>query len=388
MKSKAPTPEELRLPCLRLEQSPGRVLYSFAVDGKTVSSFASITRIHRDHEEQVRGYQRPEVISHIAEIRNYLESERPMIPNAVVLAFDSSVRFEPDRRAKPNGTTPGTIVIPMAKQEADEKPGFVVDGQQRLAAVREANVSSFPLFVTAFITDDLSEQTEQFILVNSTKPLPKGLIYELLPTTDAPLPKLLHRRRYPAQILERLNLDHDSPLHRMIKTPTTPDGFVNHNAILKMIEQSLSDGALYRIRRGERRAAVTLPPMVELLKRYWSAVRDTFPQAWGLPPKKSRLMHGAGIVAMGLLMDTISDRYRDTLLPTRDVFRTELIPLEAVCRWTDGIWYFGPGQQRKWSEIQNTSKDIQLLADHLLLMYQNLVSAPLAASARSILPSV
>ena len=31
------------------------------------------------------------------------------------------------------------------------------------------------------------EQTEQFILVNSTKPLPKGLIYELLPGTEATL---------------------------------------------------------------------------------------------------------------------------------------------------------------------------------------------------------
>jgi DGQHR domain-containing protein len=370
--TKDTTEHELRLPCLRLEQSPGRLLYSFAVDGKIVSTFASITRIHRDHEERVHGYQRPEVISHIAEIRNYLESERPMIPNAVVLAFDSRVRFEPDRRAHSNGTTPGTLVIPVAKGEAEEKAGFVVDGQQRLAAVREANVSRFPLFVTAFITDDLSEQTEQFILVNSTKPLPKGLIYELLPTTDAPLPKLLHRRRYPAQILERLNLDFDSPFYKLIKTPTTPDGFVNHNAILKMIEQSLSDGALYRIRRDERKSSASLPPMVDLLKRYWAAVREVFPDAWGVPPKRSRLMHGAGIVAMGLLMDTISDRFRHTVLPSPDVFRTELRAIESVCRWTDGTWYFGPGQQRRWSEIQNTSKDIQLLADHLLLMYRNL----------------
>ena len=38
---------------------------------------------------------------------------------------------------------------------------------------------------------------------------------------------------------------------------------------------------------------------------YWSAVRDTFPEAWGKPPTESRLMHSAGIRAMGALMDQI-----------------------------------------------------------------------------------
>jgi hypothetical protein len=84
-------------------------------------------------------------------------------------------------------------------------------------------------------------------------------------------------------------------------------------------------------------------------------------------------MHGAGIIAMGLLMDTIADRFREEQQATPAVFREQLQPLQAICRWTDGIWYFGPGQQRKWSEIQNTSKDIQLLSDHLLMMYRNLV---------------
>ena len=39
----------------------------------------------------------------------------------------------------------------------------------------------FPIAVNAFFVADAHEQKEQFILVNSTKPLPKGLLYELLP---------------------------------------------------------------------------------------------------------------------------------------------------------------------------------------------------------------
>src|SRR6185437_3527099 len=104
----------LRLPALEIQQGPNRVLYSFAVDGKQLSTFATISRIHRHSNEQLGGYQRPEVISHIAEIRRYLESPDPMIPNAVVVAFDERVMFEPIEQvsAAPSYIRPGAIIIP------------------------------------------------------------------------------------------------------------------------------------------------------------------------------------------------------------------------------------------------------------------------------------
>ena len=84
-------------------------------------------------------------------------------------------------------------------------------------------------------------------------------------------------------------------------------------------------------------------------------------------------MHGAGIVSLGFTMDAIAERYRHLGVPSREQFDADLTPLRAVCRWTDGYWHFGPGQQRKWNEIQNTSKDIQLLANYLLYQYKALV---------------
>ena len=80
-------------------------------------------------------------------------------------------------------------MIPVDPESPDEdKPGWVVDGQQRTAAIREARSRAFPICVTAFITDSDADQRSQFILVNSTKPLPKGLIHELLPTTSEHCP--------------------------------------------------------------------------------------------------------------------------------------------------------------------------------------------------------
>lgn len=371
--------DELRLPALEVRQGNNRLLYSFAIDGKRVPDFASVSRIQRDDKQTVSGYQRPEVMKHITGIREYLESESPTIPNAVVLAFDSRVRFEP-MVGQPDPylySRWGTLVIPCNPDHPEFiRPGFVVDGQQRLAAIRDAKIDSFPICVTAFVTDDVKEQTEQFILVNSTKPLPKGLVYELLPKTEAILPGLLQKRRYPSFLLDRLNRDDDSPFKGLIQTPTNATreekgvllGVINFNAILKMIENSLSDGVLHWA-CPVGCTTDDAEEMLEVLKDFWYAVKESFPDAWGKSPKKSRLMHGAGIVAMGVLMDTISERYRSSGRPTYEQYFEDLSAIKDMCRWTDGFWDFGGDGQRKWNTIQNTHTDIQRLVMHLVKLY-------------------
>jgi DGQHR domain-containing protein len=363
----------MRVPAIEVRQGK-RTLYTLAIDGKTIADIATVSRIKRSEDGTLAGYQRPEVLSHISEIRNYIESDAPMIPNAVVIAFDSRVTFVAAKGPETRYSRVGELAIPIDPAWAPEKrPGFVVDGQQRLAAVREAQVDSFPICVSAFITDDISEQTEQFILVNSTKPLPKGLIYELLPSTEASLPSLLARRRLPAALVTRLNRDETSPLKAMIQTATNPTGVIKDNSILKMLENSLSDGVLYRIHQGMGDDS-DLEPMLGVLFAFWSAVHEVFEPEWGLPPKRCRLLHGAGVQCLGFVMDAISDRYRSAKgFPSKTHFVRDLMPLAQVCRWSEGHWDFGPGQQRKWNEIQNTSKDIQLLSNYLLLQYKGLV---------------
>ena len=137
----------LRLPALEVRQGDDRILYSFAVDGKQLPRFAAVSRIHRDGDAEIEGYQRPEVLAHIAAIRRYIESDAPMIPNALVVAFDKRVRFEPLTGVSGTGyARPGTLLIPADEHAADEdKPGWIVDGQQRSAAIRDARIESFPV---------------------------------------------------------------------------------------------------------------------------------------------------------------------------------------------------------------------------------------------------
>jgi len=357
------------VPAIEIVQGRGRKVFAFPVDGKLLPRFASVTRIARTESEGVTGYQRPEVLSHISQIRKYLESDDPMLPNAIVVAFDRSVSFKPVSSAvsAQHGRL-GALHIPLVP-EGEATPGLIVDGQQRSAALREAEVKRFPVFVVGFIAEDEAEQREQFLLVNSTKPLPKGLLYELLPSIDAPLPEALARRRFPATLLERLNHDTDSPLRGMISTPTAPKGLVKDNSILRMLENSLTDGALFRFRTGCGEGG-DVESMLGILKNYWKAVREAFPNAWGVPPKRSRLMHGAGIVSLGFLMDAIADHHRRSSVPTVRQFVSGLSRIADDCRWTDGFWDFGAGRHIKWNDLQNTSAHIQMLTDYLLSSYR------------------
>ena len=364
-----PKPRSLRVPALEICQGNKRKLYSFAVDGKQLHEFCAISRVTRHEGEGLNGYQRPEVVSHITQIREYLESENPMLPNAIVVAFDDSVSFRSSAR-NGNRDAPfsraGVLEIPIQEGIADaDKPGWIVDGQQRAAALRDARIEGFPVCVVGFVTDGLEEQRQQFILVNATKPLPKGLIYELLPSTDGKLPLALQKRRHPALLSERMNFDEESPLQGMIRTPTNGSGVIADNSILKMIENSLSDGVLYLYD--------DIEDQLNVLNQFWSAVKTVFPEAWGELPRKSRLMHGAGFISMGFLMDTIADRHRRERELTSRVFQKDIEPLRDVCRWTEGHWEFGEDNRLKWNELQNVPRHIQLLSNYLLIQYREKV---------------
>ncbi len=362
---------ELRLPALEIRQGKRR-LYQFGVDGKRLADISTVSRIHRDEGGQIGGYQRPEVLRHVSAIREYLESPEALMPNAIVIAFDSRVRFEAATDVKVTaGCAAGSIVIPACEPGSHDAPGWVVDGQQRVAALRDAHLDSFPVPVVAFITDDLREQRAQFILVNNTKPLPKGLIHELLPDTEGHLPLVLLRKRYPSKLLSLLNLLPDSPMVGAIKTPTMPEGRIRDNSVLKMIENSITNGALYRYRDAQTGEGDT-SRMLQVLWNFWGAVAETWPEAWASPPRKSRLTHGVGIVALGYVMDEITEVCATGLeVLTKETYAAHLDPLVEICAWTRGQWDFGLREHRPWNELQVTPKDIDKLADLLLRTYRS-----------------
>jgi DGQHR domain-containing protein len=352
----------LNYSAIQASQSPEHTVLTFAAKASDVLKFASIDRIGRDANGILNGFQRHQIASHINEIKDYLENDDAVLPNPIVVAFISGVAVEP----LDGGVS--RIKIDVSKGP----PGLVVDGQQRLAALTQLPTKDFEVFVSALICTGEEELRRQFVLINNTRPLPKSLIYELLPTVDGLPPRLSHRSRA-AHLTARLNYDERSSLRGFIRQHTNPAGVVRDTAIQRVIMNSLSDGIMRELIRrdcGEEKCFL-------LISEFYRAVQLVFPEAWsGHTPKTSRLVHGAGIVALGYVMEVLA--LLDAAQTTEE-FARGLSSLQGETAWTSGEWDFGNEDKRHWKAVQNVNRDIVMLAQHLI----TIVRADIKARRRS-----
>jgi DGQHR domain-containing protein len=323
---------------------------SFAARASELQRFAAIERVGRDEIGTLSGFQRPQIAGHIREIKDYLEKPEAILPNPIVVAFTRGITVE---KEEDGGSCRVRIDV------SNGPMGLVVDGQQRLSALTQIDGKDFQVFVSAVMCADDTELRRQFILINNTRPLPKSLIYELLPTVDK-LPRRLSDRSLAAELTARLNYDPASSLKGLIYQHTNPGGFVRDTAIQKVIINSLVDGVMRElIRQPDGRDRC-----FELISEFYRAVQDVFRAEWrGHTPKTSRLVHGAGIVALGYVMEVLAliDGARRW-----EEFAKGLGCLDGRTAWTSGEWEFGNGDHRHWRAIQNVNRDIVTLAQYLI----------------------
>jgi len=365
---------EIVVRALHTTQGAGLDVYAFFIRGADIVRLADISRIGRDESETLKGFQRPEIRSHVKGIVDYLNQGNVLFPNAIILAMSPEVRFAASRGTKPAGdegiAQSGTLTIPVYGE--GQRVAWIVDGQQRSLALAQAENRGIAVPVVGFVSDSLEVQREQFILVNKAKPLPTRLINELLPETRGVLlPRELSARKVPAELCGLLNRDPASPFYKLIRRPS--DGASEHKAVITdtavmaVIRNSMNNplGALatFRVSSNGREGAY-LEGMYSLLVTFWSAVKAVFPEAWGRDPRHSRLMHSAGIEAMGVLMDRIYAR----IATNEDVkaVQRELERVAPSCRWTRGTW---DSLGVAWNEIQNTPRDIKRLQTALVQAY-------------------
>jgi DGQHR domain-containing protein len=369
--ARAQTPH-LERPALRIDQNPALPLYLLSLTARELTTIAGVSRISRTERGFLLGYQRGEVRSHINEIIEYLNGDGALLPNSIILAFGPAVTFRQSGPPEsPGGVSVGIVSIPLPARDGD-KPGWIVDGQQRATALLESKRADWPVPVNAFITGAAEVQRDQFFRVNNTKPLPKGLITELLPEVDSPLPRKLAARRIPSLLSERLNWENTSPFRSLIRRATTPTEArrvapIADLSIILMLEESLTkpSGCLFRyhnLTTGE----IDADEAWRVLVAYWSAVRETFPDAWGIPPSQSRLMHGTGIRAMGRLMDRMMAGFHAQESGLKALLRDELRKVAPVCRWTSGRW---EELTLEWDEVQNIPRHLGLLSEFLVHTY-------------------
>lgn len=349
-----------RFKAIRAKQAAGHDVFSFAATPEQVLSFSEIERIGRTEDGQLRGFQRHQVASHIKEIRDYLSREDALLPNAVIVAFIDGVKVK----------DLGGGIVSVEINTKNKKPGFVVDGQQRLTAL--AGISSkpdFQVFVSALICKDYNELRQQFVLINNTRPLPKTLIYELLPTVEG-LPERFTSRKFSARVVDRLNYQEGSSLYGEVRQHTNPKGVISDTAMQRLVMNSTSDGAIRDFIKEEDFEELS----ISLIDEFFKAVVEVFRPEWvGMTPKTSRLRHGAGIVAMGFVMEML---YSTEGARTKDDFVPGLQLLKPFTAWTSGTWELSSNDTRPWNGIQNTPSDIDLLANCLVRTLKRVLRRP------------
>ncbi|MNP29250.1 hypothetical protein D3C76_1222650 [compost metagenome] len=180
----------------------------------------------------------------------------------------------------------------------------------------------------------------------------------MLPTVDG-LPDRFTKRKFAARIVDLLNFLPNSSLFCEVRQHTNPRGVLSDTAMQKLVMNSASDGAIQTFMKYDDFEARS----VELINNFFHAVRSVFRSEWeGLAPRNSRLKHGAGLVALGFVMEEL---YAKQGTADKDDFVEGLRLLKPHTAWTSGEWRFSDRDRRPWNGVQNTPSDISLLTEYL-----------------------
>jgi DGQHR domain-containing protein len=359
---------------LQVTQRSGKVIYLLSLKASDLLAISGISRVNRDDVGKLIGYQRAEVKQHVKEIADYLSTEDMLLAHPLILSFNSDIRFVSSRGQKSSDglASAGMLEIPLPIPGA-EKPAWIVDGQQRALAIEMLKDKEFAVPICAFVSDSIQVQRDQFLRINNSKPLPRGLVAELLPEVDSPLPPKLAVKKIPSALCELLNSDEKSPFYGLIKRPSRQgqrhkNEVITDTVIIRMIEESLTQpsGCLFPY-RNIATGDYNQTAIWSVLQIYWTAIKIVFPKAWGRSPASSRLMHGVGIRAMGKLMDRIMSTIDPSDPQASAIVVTELEIVAPHCRWTDGTWEELGGIA--WNLLQNVHKHQAMLSNFLIRVY-------------------
>ena len=279
------------------------IIYSFFIPGEDILKIADIQRVERAKDGELKGFQRRGIQTHVKSIREYLNKTDIIFLHAITLSFSSDITFKQSRGPSPEGvdskSIPGILSIPVF--EEGRKCALIIDGQQRTLALSESDNKDILVPVVGFVTDNVNTQREQFLLLNKGRPLESRLLNEIIAETDVVLPRQLAKRKVPSRLCDALDRTPNSPFYGIISRYSDQKdkksaAVVRDTAIQNMINQSFSNplGALYNF-KGSTTQPADLKAMYDSLVSFWSIVKEVFPDAWGKDPRKSRLMHSAGI---------------------------------------------------------------------------------------------
>lgn len=336
-------PVEFSVSAIQIRQPIGEFLIA-SIPSKLLCDIAyfDVRRMLKERDiETYLGIQRPLNQSRVDELRSYVGTIDACFPTAVILAVDSrSAEFNSatNRLTLRNDPNPDTGFDPIYYRNIAK----VLDGQHRIAGLMEYPKDDFEVNVSIFVDIDIEDQAYIFSTVNlaQTK-VNRSLAYDLSELTKTPSPqKTCHNI---AVALDQLA---SSPLHHRIKrlgtaTPGRSIELLTQATFVEALMPFISSAPTVDrdvLKRGNRLAAPTsaeidknpLRPffvsgedlkIADVLFRYFSAVRDRWPDAWNTDEKGLILNRTNGFRALMRVLKPICKILKPHVkLPSKEDF--------------------------------------------------------------------
>lgn len=289
----------IKVPAIRVVQPIGD-FFSAVISAEDLMkiSYADMRRIEGDLDRYV-GIQRKLDPGRVEEISKFVRSRDATFPTSIVVAVPGSCASY-DERLKTLTLKAG--VDDTGKLIPLEEVAKILDGQHRVEGLRAAVPDTFDVPISVFIDADIADQAYVFATVNlaQTK-VNKSLVYDLLDYANARSPqKSAH------EIAVALDKFKGGPFYQMIKrlgtaTPGRQPGretlaqatFVG--SLLPFITRAAEDDR-FALAKGRKVRAGEWPyektpfrplwveerdnEIAQILVNYFSAVAETWPDAW------------------------------------------------------------------------------------------------------------
>lgn len=247
----------LKVKAIKVDQANG-AFYLFSLKA---SDLFNLTQINQRVEGREEGYQRVLSPGRVKSVSRYIASGGA-IPGSIIVSFD---KMDYDEQT-------GTL-----KFNADDTPGWVIDGQHRLAGAYEASKAGpdVDLAVAAFEGTSDEDQIELFITINrEAKNVSSSLYLDLL--------KKLPKKKTEKETLEEritdiaraLNGDENSPFfQRIIFTKTARAGEVGLTNFARVMRPLFN-------KSGGTLSPYTQTEQVKVIDNYFKALQTCFPKSW------------------------------------------------------------------------------------------------------------
>jgi DGQHR domain-containing protein len=252
--------ENIRVPYIGVDQGD-YFLYCFVINSKDLREISYVSTRKPIGNQ---GYQRHFSLKRLRDVGAYISKPKSTFPNSIVAYLDADAVS-----IHPSSANPKYGEIDIRRQE---NVAWIIDGQHRLYGFEYSQGKEFDLIVAGYVGLSIPDQASIFRVINSEqKGVSPSLIFDLIDLTkDA---EFYDTRAH--EIVKALNEDENSPWYSQIKMLGTGKGIISQAAFITELKKALKNPLVLK--------DYEYIEQVKILKNYFGALKELFPEAWGNP---------------------------------------------------------------------------------------------------------